>query len=198
MKTNSESAQPQRVKLRKALLITVAVLCLLGLSVFMIALFSTLSPSGNGKVEGQLPRIDVSNLLPGHYSIYRVPELAYTTMNFENQFMVYRKLNGELRVWQVPTDNGKVGMPDLYWWRPFYRCENFGPTMINGLVDESQPMRCHDQKLPSEAWGERWQWDLNGNALKVADQGKLRVDDMLTMGGSVEGKYFVFMMDRFN
>jgi hypothetical protein len=101
------------------------------------------------------------------------------------QVFVYRKLDGTLKVWRVPTKNDSVGMPDLHWWRPMLECENFGPTKVNGMVDETLPIKCHDKET-SEFWGTEWQWTIEGE-----NMGK-RVEDMDFVSGSVEGEFYVF------
>ena len=68
---------------------------------------------------------------------------------------------------------------------PFYDCENFGPTFINGVVDESQPIKCHDSTMPSKWWSEHWQWSIEGKNLAGF------VDDLKRAEGEIHGEYFV-------
>jgi hypothetical protein len=75
-------------------------------------------------------------------------------------------------------------MPDLKWWRPFYECKSFGPTIVGGSVDESQPIKCHDTGI-EEYWSNQWQWDIKGKSLGS------NIADMETQRGTIEGKYFV-------
>ena len=76
-------------------------------------------------------------------------------------------------------------MPDLLWVRPFYLCQMFGPTIENGIVDESKPIICHDEDLPSKWWAERWRWDIRGKALDPM------MEDLRTTRGILDGKYFI-------
>lgn len=132
----------------------------------------------------RLPRIKLTGIGPGDYRLLSyIPRLTDHD-DWEITAFVYKKNNGELRVWRLLAKNGAVGMPDLRWLRPLVECKNFGPTVVNGVVDESKPITCHDDGV-SAYWRQEWRWSIDGK-----NMGKT-VEDMDALSGSIEGDYFV-------
>ena len=96
-----------------------------------------------------------------------------------------RLRDGSVSAWDIPTKDGRVGMPDYEWWRPMYPCSAFGPSIVDGSIDESSYIQCHDPETP-EWWARRWRWSLSGRAVQDG------MEDLPATPGVVEGTYFVF------
>ena len=173
---------------RKFLIFSVCTISLLGVILSFIPFYSSMSP--NEKAKASVPRIDISGLENGTYRVVRDLALGAANNNFEWAAFLYKKHNGELKVWHIPVKGAAVGMPDLYWWKPFYECFDFGPTVVDGIVDESLPITCHDEELPSGWWRDRWLWHIDGKELNSSMESLQEVD------GEIEGKYFVFVKSR--
>ena len=77
-------------------------------------------------------------------------------------------------------------MPDVHWWQPVYECKNFGPTIINGIVDETKEIKCHDKASLYANWPDIWYWDIDGKNLVT------KRTDLEETIGTIEGNYFVF------
>ena len=157
---------------------------LIGVGFSFVPFFGSLGPGE--KENAALPRIDISSIQPGSFEFR--PHLAIGRLHsgYDWHVLIYRKVDGSVNVWDVPMMDGMVGMPDLEWWRPFHKCQSFGPTVINGVVDESLPIMCHDVSLPSDGWSEQWRWDIDGNKLGTY------VVNMYKTNGISEHGYFVF------
>lgn len=153
------------MKTRRNILIRLTLLFIgIGVVLSSIPFISSLKP--NAKAEAKLLRVDVSTITPGSYTIMKHPFYAGDSGGSNWFVFVYRKHNGEFNAWSVPvTTMGEVVMPDIHWWRPFHKCTNFGPTLINGVVDENKPITCHDKDLPSRWWKDAWKWDINGSSM---------------------------------
>ncbi|MEM7016675.1 MAG: hypothetical protein AAF512_04955 [Pseudomonadota bacterium] len=171
--------------MNKRKILTIALAGIALLTLFLAAIPFTQSMWPTERAEAALPQVKVSNINPGEYSV-----LPYTARNvgfhdWTLKVFVYRKLDGTYNVWRVPTKYDSVGMPDLHWWRPMLECKNFGPTEVDGAVDETMPIKCHDEEY-SDFWGTEWQWTIDGKNL-----GEM-VEDMDFIPGSVEGEFYVF------
>ena len=140
----------------------------------------------NAKAEAALERLDTSTLESGKSMIVG-PHPLYGNLHFgyDWSLLIYKKYNGEIKIWDIPTKGLNVGMPDIKWYRPWFPCEHFGPTKVSGKVDESQPIKCHDLKS-KDSWYPDMQWDINGKNIKG------HASDMYPTRGVIEGKYFVF------
>jgi hypothetical protein len=144
-----------------------------------------LSLSPNAKANAALKRIDISQIQPGKpilteaYSEY---ENGYNDYNWS--LLIYKKYSGELNVWHIPTKGKVVGMPDIWWHRPYFECSQFGPTFVNGKVDENKPIKCHYSNQ-TDGWFMQLEWDIDGKVIKG------HTNDMHKAIGTIEGKYFV-------
>ena len=90
-------------------------------------------------------------------------------------------------VWDVPVKDNKIGLPDRYWYFPSYLCGNFGPTFVNGIVDESKPIKCHDKAIENTIWGE-YEWDINGVNLRGNASDLQRTKGVIEDGQFIIGK----------
>lgn len=169
---------------RKVLLYLTFVMLTFGLGMAAFPFLQSFNP--NAKAIAALPRIDISDIEIGQTKIVKLGVYPELWTGHEWSLFFYRTQSNELLSWHIPTRDGAVGMPDLQWWRPMYDCKEFGPTVVDGEVDESKPITCHDTDLPSSWWEEEWRWNISGSSL-----GSMVVD-MYKATGSFEGKYFVY------
>jgi hypothetical protein len=169
---------------KQALAASVISLTALALGLLSAPFIGSLQPSN--RASANLPTMDLSMIEPGNFQLLPHPTGVQLHHGFEVGLLVYRTHTGEFYLWDVPAKEGKVGMPDISWWRPFYLCKNFGPAIRAGRVDESQPIECHDTQLPSSWWAREWRWSINGEALGS------HVDDMQNTAGTLESQSFVF------
>jgi hypothetical protein len=153
----------------------------LGVAFVTVALVGSLRP--NAKAAASLPRIDVSGLKPGQAELRDHPLNGDLFGGFRWSVLLLRHADGKVSAWDVPTIDGKVGMPDVHWWLPFYACDRFGVAIA--AVDGKRYFTCADPKVPSEYWRKEWQWSETGKALGQS------VDDMQATVGGLEGRYFV-------
>ena len=168
---------------KKLLLGAVFSLAIIGFLGTLTPFVSSMSP--NAKADAHLERIDISKIEAGK------PILTKPYAEYENGYnhydwalLIYKKYDGNLNVWHVPTKGNFVGMPDIHWYRPSFKCAQFGPTFVNGKVDESKPIKCHYSSDP-DSWFMGLEWDIDGNNIKG------HVKDMRKAKGTIEGKYFV-------
>lgn len=161
-----------------------AVIAVILLGVGFVATPFVLSLNPSQKAYADLPSIDLSLLEEGQYKVLNHPAMAEFSSGLGWAVLIYRKQNGQLRVWRLPRRNGAILMPDLTWRRAMYECREFGPTMVNGQIDETLPIQCHDKDV-DEWWADRWQWDIEGRNLSG------QVDDMEAVVGVEEAGYFV-------
>ena len=163
-----------------------------------VPFFGSLKPSE--KAEANRPRIDISDLNKGTFKIVEHSKFGYLYVKHPKfgvlygdymwGLFFYKDNNGAVHVWDVPILNGHVAMPDMRWWVPTFECKHFGPSLTDGLVDESLPIKCHDvvhDVDPDMAWWlEQWQWSINGKNLKGM------VSDMNQATGIIEQDYFIY------
>ena len=168
---------------RKILVAATSLIILLGALLVARMLFAVMLPSA--KAEADLPRIDMSKINPGDTLLHTIPSAPGPEGYFWGVF-IYKKHDGTIKIWNVSVKNNAVGMPDRHWWLPIYACQDFGPTRVNGVVDEARPIKCHDPKLPSDWWDTAWHWDIDGQNL---NGGSIR--DMQPTRGALHENYFV-------
>jgi hypothetical protein len=155
---------------------------ILGLAFVTAPLLGSLAPGV--RADAAVPRIDISQLQPGQPELRDHPLHGDLYAGFRWSVLLLKHVDGRLSAWDVPTRDGKVAMPDIHWWSPFYTCKRFELTARSS--DESAYFTCSDPEVPSAYWRAEWQWDESGKALGRS------VDDMQATVGSVEGNYFVF------
>jgi hypothetical protein len=147
---------------RRALIMTVGGLFAFGVGAILIFLSQSLWPSERAKADAV--KLEVA-----------LPRLA-TYQSVEGRFarlFVVRTSDDHLLAFRVPLKDGKVGMPDLHWWQPFYYCADFRLGGSDGALAAATDFQCHDSDMP-EWWASRWRWALNGKAISP-DSG---IDDM--------------------
>jgi len=165
---------------KSILLKLTAGIAFLGLIAAGVPFIKSMNP--DAKAIAALPRIDISEIKPGQFTI-KYPNLPGWFGYYQKGVFIYRKYDGSINFWRVPVKNGKVGMPDMHWWQPMYFCENFGPNVKNGKVEEAKPITCHDDAFDS--WKKVWTWDINGKSAQDPYY------DMERVQGYFENNYFV-------
>jgi hypothetical protein len=169
--------------MNKRALTRAALACaILGLGFVTVPLLGSLGPGV--RADASRPRIDISQLQPGQPELHDHPLHGDLYAGFRWSVLLLRHADGNLSAWDVPTRDGKVAMPDIHWWNPFYTCAKF--QLAASSSDGNAYFQCDDPGVPSDYWRQEWQWDESGKALGKS------VDDMQTTVGSVEGNYFVF------
>lgn len=157
---------------------------LLSIGVVAVAIPFLKSMGPTAQALNDLPRVKITGIDPGEYRLQNYIPTHGSSDGWQLQLFIYRRFNGDLKVWRLFSKNDAVGMPDLSWTRPMLECRDFGPTVVNGLVDESRPITCHDDNV-SDYWKNEWRWTIDGK-----NMGKM-VEDMVPVSGSIEGEFFV-------
>ena len=168
--------------MKSKLVIATIVLISIGVIIAAIPFIQSMNPTA--QAHNNLPRVRVTGIDPGQYRLENYIPSHSSSDDWKLVAFVYKKRNGELRVWRLFSKNGAVGMPDLSWTRPMLECQEFGPTRVDGIVDETKPITCHDDNI-SDFWKEEWRWTIDGK-----NMGK-RVEDMDQVSGTIEGEFFV-------
>jgi hypothetical protein len=154
-----------------------------GVIISMTPFMGSLRPGA--RADAALPRYSLIGLSVGQMSILEGPSLGEIFNSYELKLLAYKSTEGKINVWKVPVKNGRVGMPDLHWWKPIYDC-----AQLKVLKGPSESViTCTDENVP-KGWAEDWRWDLSGVNL-----GKM-VDDLESAKGVVENGYFVFAKSR--
>ena len=102
-------------------------------------------------------------------------------------YLVLKDYEGALRVYAIPTADGKYMMPDLHWYRWGGLCADFGPDASEGKLLAGGVLRCRDSEAAD--WGLEWTWQYSGENLGS------RTDDMYVPKHCSEGRYVKFGMD---
>jgi len=147
----------------------------------MVPFVASLSPSA--RADAALEKILVSDMKKGSSRIVPIAKAAISRAGWQSGLFLLRLSDGTYRAWGVPLRNGHVGLPDIHWWRPVVECAHFGPTLRDGLIDASAPIKCHQSAI-SNGWADQWQWSVDGKSAGV-------VDDLEPANGAFEGRYFV-------
>jgi len=169
---------------KKVLSNLVLVTLLIGVGFTMSLFIASLHPSA--KADANLFRLDISNIENGEYEFFDHPRYESKSGDFEWAVMIYRHHSGKVSAYDLMHKDSLVGLPDLFWHRPAWSCKKFGPTVISGKVDESKPIKCHDNIENLDYWQPDLEWNIDGNSTKGG------MKDMYSTKGIVEGKYFVF------
>jgi len=168
---------------RRALTRSSIAVAILGLAFLTVPLFGSLRIGVSA--DASLPRIDVSHLQPGQPELrdHPLPLSGNPPRDFRWSLLLLRHADGTISAWNVLARDGKVAMPDIHWWQPFYTCERFELTVSSS--EGTSAFKCNDSEVPSDYWRAEWQWSESGKALGRS------VDDMQAADGVVEGNYFV-------
>lgn len=167
--------------MKRILVLSVTFLALFGVAITATPFILYLNPSA--KAKAQLPRLDISDMKNGTFKIVQHSSSPEYYDDIFWSYLLIKKLDGNISAWRIFTRNNKVMMPDYRWWRPYFEYRSFGPTLENGVINESMPITCHDKDI-AEGMAEDWNWDINGK--NIAGY----FDDLLPVKGFVELDYY--------
>lgn len=132
----------------------------IGISSILILFTSSLNPSEKAKSERS--QHDISKLQAGSY----IFEFLKRDNLLNRKVLIIKDWNDELFVHFLPTKDGAVTLPDIYWSWVVTTCIDFGPeTESNGNILNSGKIRCHDIDEPAGWSFDNWQWGYNGKSL---------------------------------
>lgn len=114
------------------------------------------------------------------------PNYGESIRGYDWGVMIYKRHNGNILAFDVSMKGDSVGLPDRHWWIPGRECFNFGPSKTNGKIDESKPIKCHDDLGAKKGWFPDFEWSIEGKSIKGG------MMDMISTRGVVEGSYFIF------
>ena len=163
---------------RSVLWVSVAILLSIAAIGAAVPLFSYLSPSA--KAYADLPRFKLPKLEPNSYAYVPHPH----TTSWENaEILIVKRANGEIDFWHIPTIDGKHAIPDYYWWRAGWPCDDFSPDF------KKKQIYCKDPSVyPPDS-----KWSLEGKDLSNNDW----IPDLERVPGSVIlGDFVVYHPNR--
>lgn len=183
MKSVKDGTSMSSVQRKRWLLWVTTSLGVVGSVMLAMVLLGSMQPTP--RAEAALPRVDIADLQPGQL----MTAALYPHDWFDGyrwSVLLYRQADGSVKAWELPTKAGKVGMPDLRWWRPMYLCEDFGLAPDHLSDDQSVVIQCNDTNEAVSWWKPHWRWDVDGKNLGTM------VDDLIPAKGIVEGDFFVY------
>ena len=101
---------------------------------------------------------DISTLETGHYRIE-----PFSRGNAWNiVVLLIKDWDANVYVYLLPTEGGKVPLPDRWWGWGYYHCSEFRPEInVSGLLRKGGHIKCHDKDTPE--WGASlWEWSYDG------------------------------------
>lgn len=141
---------------RQQLASMVKLFILFGLVAISIPFVQSLLPSrGAGS---DLPHLYIGDMSQCSYRI----EQSASKSAVGTSWLIFRNSQGEFRLFRLPTDEGRILLPDHAWHRYAGRCENFRPELEYERVKPNGVIACHDKGLEG---AERWRWDYTGKSL---------------------------------
>ncbi|MET1077398.1 MAG: hypothetical protein ABWY06_05175 [Pseudomonas sp.] len=164
--------------MRKKILLTCTLtMFLAGIALAAAPFFWSMAPSAKAKAARS--QHDISTLQPGDYRF----EPFGRTSPWDEMVLIIKDWDGSIYAHLLPTDKGRVVLPENFWGLGYYFCEKFAPeTVPDGKLKKSGNIKCHDSNLPE--WSEdRWQWSYNGTSQKRW------TIDMYTPGHEIKGNY---------
>jgi len=173
---------------RQFLISGLSVLSIIGLAFAAYPFIVSMLPSE--KADAEIPRININEMSAGSYKIVLHPRLGEDHNGYGYSLLIIKRKNGDINAWNLLTKGKEVGMPDYYWWRVYFTCAKFGPTLVDGVIDESKPIKCHESSESTKYISENSVWSIDGVALKPG------IANLEQAKGIVEGDYFVLRRPR--
>ena len=136
---------------RRALTIAVVSVGALGLAALSAPFLLSLRPSERALADAVV--LEVPELKPGTYQ---------TVDGRFSRLYLLRTSMDETSVFAVPMRAGRVGMPDLHWWKPLYYCTDFRPDSVGTRLTDNAIVHCQDAQAPPW-WAQRWRWTTSGS-----------------------------------
>lgn len=144
--------------MRRRVLKTIVVLTLLSGMVFACSPFiSSWNPSAKAKSERA--SYNISDLGVGQYVMHDFTKES----PWKRKVLLIKISESELKVYSLPTREGKFILPEYWFWWGWLLCNNLGPESDDGLhVKKGGVIRCLDQDAPESY--DQWQWTIDGGS----------------------------------
>ncbi|MCC7253074.1 ubiquinol-cytochrome c reductase iron-sulfur subunit N-terminal domain-containing protein [Hyphomicrobium sp.] len=143
---------------RRLLKIGLALAALVGLGGVAVPFVSSLNPSATAGAG--LPRLSIAGLEPGTYRYFVVTE----GRDVRDGYLVLRRDDGGIGVFQLRFKGEAVVLPDLHWWSWGNVCINFVPVPMEGRLLPGGTIHCSDTDLGEWSQAEH-RWDYFGRNL---------------------------------
>lgn len=150
----------------------------------ILPLVLSLAPSNAAKAARS--QHDVGSLMPGDFRFEPVrykeawpafrdargepgrPLIVRYLSGYEHTYLLLlRDWGGRLHAYRVPFREGRVNLPERYWWMPstYWQCERFGPQVdADGRLLRDGVITCHDEALQALYDNPLpWRWSYEGN-----------------------------------
>lgn len=143
--------------MKKTLAYAIGVMSLSGLTFMALVFGASMQPSDRAKSERS--QHNISTLKLGHYRI----EPFSRGSAWNDVVLLIRDWDEKYYAYLIPTENGKVPLPDRWWGWGYYHCTDFRPELdTSGTIIKNGIIKCHDKDTPE--WGASlWEWSYNGN-----------------------------------
>ncbi|MES9948591.1 MAG: hypothetical protein ABW118_06510 [Candidatus Thiodiazotropha sp.] len=177
------------MKKRKLLILTMIAMLIVGGSYAAYPFLASMNPSM--KANAEIPSVSIKEMKPGSYIISEHSRSVEYFQGYKSVVMLVKRLDGRIDAWSLLARNGEVGLPDYHWWQVYFDCENFGPAVNGGVIDEAKPITCRDDL--EKKYGisnNRWKWSIDGKSLTK------HLNDMEKIEGSVKGDHYVLYPNR--
>lgn len=172
--------------MRRTYTVALVLLGVIGLVLAGVPFIGSLSPTDNAKAEwASWNTPPEPNLERGHVLIRQISN-SERRENADGSWsplwgkrdLLIRDHDGKFYSFRLPTWNGKVVLPRLYWGQWDGECEELGPKTTNGALLSDTTIRCNDS---AGSWwsGDTPEWSLAGESLvkPYPDLPKLRCKD---------------------
>ena len=177
------------MKKRKLLVFAIVIMLVVGANFVAYPFVASLKPSM--KANAEIPSISIDDMKLGSYKITTHSRSVEYFRGYKSAVMLVKRLDGHIDAWNLSTRNGEVGLPDNHWWQVYFDCKYFGPTVINGVIDETKPITCHDDLEGKYGiMSNRWKWSIDGKALVKY------LDDLDRIEGTIKGGQYVLYSSR--
>lgn len=165
--------------MKRILLISAtALLIMLGVGGVAFLFLTSLKPSE--RAFAAIPHIRLPVLEPEQFAYIKDPT---SLDNWPSVLLIVRRQDASLSVWRIPTRDGNVQLPDIYWWRQGQTCPRFEPDFRTGVIG------CMGADFGE--WGRHaYRWDLDGKNISA------QVDDMPAVRGREDGGEYVLTPNR--
>ena len=119
---------------------------IVGAVLVLYVLGGSMQPSAKAKAERS--QHDISNLDVGQFRY----DAFGRGSAWGEKVLLIKDWDQRLYVYLVPTEDGKVPLPENWWWWGWHKCADFRPeTNNNGFLKKNGVIRCHDRDTPE--WG---------------------------------------------
>ncbi|MDH5179208.1 MAG: hypothetical protein OEZ39_00525 [Gammaproteobacteria bacterium] len=161
---------------RAQLTTLVKLFSLLGLIAITIPFIQSLMPTP--KAVAELPHIHVGDMTACSYLLHDTRRKG----PIGSAWLIIKDRNSAFHVFTLPTDEGKVLLPDLQWFRFAGSCAQFRPELEQGRLKPGGVIRCHDPQYTTDS---AWRWTYQGKSLVEG------TPDLPKQRFGVEGDYLI-------